>query len=170
MLLTAILVPLSAILAVVAALPTSTDAELDNHAAPGGYEDEGEVIDITSFVPTEDPSVSARSDQVFARELYQRGITCGTGKYGDGEQFRIWFSAKWDQWICMENGQTKTWVDGKNRFKATNRSGAVRCNKYKTFQTNVYQLQYHGISGMCENSRWGRDHVFPGQTFSLYSV
>ncbi|KFY68110.1 hypothetical protein V496_01287 [Pseudogymnoascus sp. VKM F-4515 (FW-2607)] len=180
MLLKTVLIPLSAILAVVSALPAGAnadaalqaDAELEvrddlpSTPAPGGYEDEGEIINITS---SNAPSVSTRSDQVSARWINTEDMKCGTGKSGDPAKFMEWFKAAGSREICMQNGEVKTWVDGKNRFKVANRSGSLRCNKLDTFHTNAWQLSRPG--GKCHpKSVWGRDHVFPGQTFSLYSV
>ena len=181
MLLKAVLVPLSAILAVVSALPTGADAALQAEAelearddlpstpAPGGYEEEGEIIDITSWASSDVPSVTPRSYQVVARWLDSYSIKCGTGKFGDSTQFKDWFNAAGDREICMQNGEVKTWVDGTYRFKAANRSGSLRCNKFSTFGTNVWQLGTTG-GAICKGSRWGRDHVFPDQSFSLYGV
>lgn len=176
MLLKAILVPISAILAVVSALPTAAntaleaEAELEVRAAPGGYEDEGEVIDITSWVASNVPGVSPRSDDVFARDLEKYGIKCGTGKPGEITKFYEWFNAAGDNQVCQANNAVTTWVDGKNRFKAANRTGSRRCNKFSTFGTNAFQLK-NSVAIQCRGkSRWGRDHVFPQQTFSLYSV
>lgn len=179
MLLKTILVPLSAILAVVSALPTAlptdsdaalqAEAELDARIDfPGGYEDEGEIIDITSWVAGTDAGVSARSNSVLGRNLGER--ICGTGKSGASGQFEQWFRAAGNRQICMKNGETKTWVDGKNRFKAANRTGGLRCNKFSTFALNVGQMSSCGRPQECGGSCWGKDHVFPGQTFSLWSV
>ncbi|KFY19141.1 hypothetical protein V493_08115 [Pseudogymnoascus sp. VKM F-4281 (FW-2241)] len=182
MLLKALLLPLSAILAVVSALPTETDAALQAEAeveARGDlpstppqdeYKDEGEIIDITFWAPSNVPSVSSRSDQVLPRQLDLNSLKCGTGFGGDSLQFEAWFNAARDRWICMENGEVKTWVHGNNRFKAANRSGSVRCNKFSAFSVNVWQLGSCRSPQICASSCWARDIVFPGQTFSLWAV
>lgn len=168
MLLTTILVPLSAIFAVASAMPASTDtaalearAALPSAPAPFGAEDEGEVVDISAWA-------AASAGAVSARDL--SGLNCGTGKAGSAGQFIAWFTAAKDRWICMETGEVRTWVDGKNRFKAANRTPAVRCNKFSSFAVNAQQMQDCGRPQVCGGSCWGKDHVFPDQTFSLYSV
>lgn len=168
MLLTTILVPLSAIFAVVSAMPASTDtaalearAALPSAPAPGGAADEGEITDISAWT-------AANAGAVSARDL--SGVTCGTGKAGSAGQFIAWFTAAKDREICMASGEVRTWVDGKNRFKAANRTPAVRCNKFGSFAVNARQMQDCGLARVCGGSCWGKDHVFPDQTFSLYSV
>ncbi|KAL5349205.1 hypothetical protein ACLOAV_005493 [Pseudogymnoascus australis] len=148
MLLKTIIVPLSAIVAVVSALPTGTEAALQAEAeldarsdlpsipAPGGYEDTGEIVDITLWESSNGASVSPSSNQVSARWINAGDMKCGTGMSGFSFKFEEWFKAAGDREICMQNGEVRTWVHERNRFKAANRSGSLRCNKFSTFYEN----------------------------------
>lgn len=182
MLLKTILVPLSTILAVVSALPTGADtalvagAELEVRGvlpyepAPGGDEDDDEIIDITSWVARNPPGVSPRSDQVFARDIdLNFGLKCSNTKGTGGGKILAWFTDAQNQQVCVQSGKSKTWRDGKNLYRVSNGEAKVRCNKFRSYAVNVVQLGNCQRPQVCGGGCWGRDRVYSKQTYALWS-
>ncbi|KFY66906.1 hypothetical protein V496_01844 [Pseudogymnoascus sp. VKM F-4515 (FW-2607)] len=159
MLLNSILVPLSAILAVVSAMLAKTSS-LDDF-------NKGQIIDLNSWVPqsaSDVPEVSLRDVR------YLKPIECGTGKEGNPDGIAQWFATAGARESCIQNGDMVTWSRGNNRFKAVNRSGAPRCIKFSTLLQHIKDLGRTGALHCGGKSIWGGDADVTGLTYALWSA
>ncbi|KFY31376.1 hypothetical protein V493_01163 [Pseudogymnoascus sp. VKM F-4281 (FW-2241)] len=158
MLLNTILVPLSAILAIVSAMPAGTSlADFD----------EGQIIDLNSWVPqgaSDVPEVSPRDVH------YLTPVKCGTGKDGSSNGIAEWFTAAGARESCIQNGDMVTWSRGNDRFKAVNRSGVRRCIRFSMLLPLIKELGYFGDLHCGGKSVWGGDGYITGITYGLWSV
>lgn len=134
--------------------PRLARAALAYAPAPGGAE--GETIGISAWAAS---SASPRPAAVFA-------LTCSPGNAGYHTQSVVRFRAAGRRGIhCTENGETETWVRGRGRAEAADRTGRLRCSKLGGFSLDGQQT-----AGLWGGGCGGKEEAFPQQTVSLYGV
>ncbi|KFY82907.1 hypothetical protein V498_08402 [Pseudogymnoascus sp. VKM F-4517 (FW-2822)] len=184
--LTTVLVPLSALLTLVAAHPAAAEASVAissassaEAVAQSGFEDDSDIKMTYIAIPTRSSSDS--DDTLFeSSSLDKRDVLthkCGTGKQVDMESAQ--FFAKFlrsqgnQEPVCLDYGYGVTWPDGPNRYKLVNRTlngtGNRKCYSWPELQNMFLFLRGHNWNDCPKKSVWAHSHT-PEAFLSQYKV